>query len=122
MTSVNQWLYGNADRLRTLDPADDGLSDLEPLRDIVGDARVVSIGESTHRVHEFYQLRHRMIRFLVRELGFTAHVMESGFPEGFAVDNFVVNEVGDLDSLLYKGLTYHMGKCEEMREQLLWMR
>ncbi|GAB3399512.1 erythromycin esterase family protein [Flindersiella endophytica] len=122
MTSVGEWLCGNAHRLRTLDPADDDFSDLEPLRDIVGDARVVSIGESTHRVHEFYQLRHRMIRFLVRELGFTAHVMESGFPEGLAVDNYVVNGVGDLDSLLYKGLTYHMGKCEEMREQLLWMR
>jgi erythromycin esterase len=79
-TTVTEWLRGNARRLRTLDPSDDDFSDLEPLRDIVGDARAVSIGESTHRMHEFYQLRHRMIRFLVRELGFTAHIMESGFP------------------------------------------
>jgi erythromycin esterase len=122
MTSMSEWLHSNAKRLRTLDPADDDFSDLEPLRDIIGNARVVSIGESTHRVHEFYQLRHRMIRFLVSELGFTAHVMESGFPEGLAVDNFVVHGVGDLDSLLYKGITYHMGKCDEMRDQLRWMR
>jgi erythromycin esterase len=108
--------------LRTLDPDDEDFSDLEPLREIVGDARVVAIGESTHRVHEFYQLRHRVTRFLVRELGFTAMVLESGFPEGLAVDDWVCGGPGDLEALLNEGITYRFGRCEEMRGQLEWMR
>ena len=109
-------------RLRTLDPDDEDFSDLEPLREIVGDARVVAVGESTHRIHEFYQLRHRVTRFLVRELGFTGMVMESGFPEGLAVNDWVRGGPGDLDTLLHDGITYRFGRCDEMRGQLEWLR
>lgn len=116
---IAQWLRDNAHTLHT-DPHD--VSDLEPLRDIVGDARVVAIGESTHRVHELYQIRHRLTRFLVTELGFTAFVMESGFPEGLRVNDWVRGGPGDLDELLHHGITYHMGKCAEMRDHLTWMR
>ncbi|VVJ20512.1 Uncharacterised protein [Amycolatopsis camponoti] len=118
---ITGWLRENMVRLRTLEP-DSGYDELEPLRDIVGDARVVAVGESTHRVHEFYQLRHLVTRFLVDELGFTGFAMESGFPEGWAVHDWVLGGDGDLDELLRTGITYHMGKCAEMRDQLVWLR
>jgi erythromycin esterase len=120
--TISSWLRDNAAVLRTLDPADEDMSDLEPLREVVGDARVVAIGESTHRVHEFYHVRHRLTRFLVAELGFTAFVMESGFPEGLAVDAWVRGGPGSTGDLLRHGLTYHMGRCAEMGDQLAWMR
>jgi erythromycin esterase len=119
---ITQWLRENAHTLRTLDPADDDFSDLAPLRDIVGDARVVAIGESTHRIHEFYQLRHRLTRFLVSELGFTAFVMESGFPEGLRVNDWILGGPGDPAELLHSGVTYHMGKCAELRDHLEWLQ
>ena len=119
---IGPWLRSNAHRLRTLDPADDDFDDLEPLRDIVGDARVVAIGESTHRLHECYQVRHRLTRFLATRLGFTAFVMESGFPEGLAVNDWIHGGPGDLDTLARTGITYHMGRCAELRDQLRWMR
>jgi len=119
---VGAWLRANAALLRTIDPDDDDVSDLEPLRDIVGDARVVAIGESTHRIHEFYQIRHRVTRFLVAELGFTAFAMESGFPEGLAVNEWITGGGGDLAELLRHGITYNMGRCAEMRDQLAWLR
>lgn len=127
-TDISEWLRSNVHRLRTIDPdsvdhADHAdRAELEPLRDIVGDARVVAVGESTHRVHEFYQLRHLVTRFLVQELGFTGFVMESGFAEGWAVNDWVLGGDGDLDHLLRTGITYHMGRCAEMRDQLRWMR
>ncbi|WP_163506219.1 erythromycin esterase family protein [Fodinicola acaciae] len=116
---ISEWLKANVDRLHSLDT---GYDQLEPLRDIVGDARVVGVGEPTHRVHEFYQIRHLVTRFLVEKLGFTALVMESGFPEGWLVNDWVLGGDGDLDQLLRDGITYHMGKCAEMRDQLGWMR
>src|SRR4051812_132680 len=119
---VGAWLRANAALLRTIDPDDDDFSDLEPLRGIVGDARAVAIGEGGHRIHEFYQIRHRLTRFLLAELGFTAFVMESGFPEGLAVNEWITEGRGDLEDLLRRGITYNMGRCAEMRGQLEWLR
>lgn len=108
--------------LRTLDPADPDVSDLAAVRDLVGDARVVCLGESAHGVSEYYQLKDRLMRFLVSELGFSAFVMESGFPEGLAVNDWVLGGAGDLAQIAATGITYGFGECAEMRAQLHWMR
>jgi erythromycin esterase len=78
------WVHEHTSILATLDPRAP-LDDLEPLRDIVGDARVVAVGESAHFVSEFAQARARILRFLAERRGFTVVAVESGFSEGFAV-------------------------------------
>ncbi|MGC0370599.1 erythromycin esterase family protein [Microbacterium sp. SLBN-111] len=119
---VTSWLDAHAHDLRGTDP-DGPDDDLEPLLDIVGDARIVAIGESMHRVHEFLDLRHRIFRFLARRAGFTALVIESGFPEGLAVDDWVRNGgTTRLRPLLDRGITYRFGSCQEMLDQVTWMR
>jgi erythromycin esterase-like protein len=119
---LTDWLRANAARLTTLDPDCDDDADLEPLLPIVGDARVVALGESMHRIHEFYLIRHRIFRFLVRRAGFTALVLESGFPEGWAVDSWIRRGGPGLRPVLNGGVTYHFGKCQEMLDQVAWMR
>ncbi len=59
---------------------------LDAVRDLVGDARVVALGEGAHNITEFHEFRDRLFRLLVRDLGFSALVTESGFAEGLAVD------------------------------------
>ena len=51
--------------------------DLEPLRSIIGDARVVAIGEGYHTSAGFYLMKDRVFRFLVEEMGFRAFAIES---------------------------------------------
>lgn len=119
---LDAWLHTHAHLLRTLDPDDPDDSDLEPLLDIIGDARVVAIGESMHRMHEFLQLRHRVFRFLTRRAGFTALVMESGLPEGTLVDGWIRTGDGRLREVLRNGISYRFGACQEMLDQLTWMR
>ncbi|AZQ69934.1 erythromycin esterase family protein [Streptomyces luteoverticillatus] len=100
---LTEWVTRHASRLAGLGPgADPGapLDDLEPLRELVGDARVVALGENSHQIREFGLLRHRVLRFLVEELGFTAYAMEYGAAEGRAVDAWVQGGPGDIDDLL----------------------
>ncbi|MDQ7904419.1 erythromycin esterase family protein [Phytohabitans sp. ZYX-F-186] len=87
------WLRDNVVHLDTLDP-DGPLDDLEPLRDVVGAARVVAIGENAHFIREFTQARQRILRFLVERCGFTAFAFEFGFSEGFALDRWVRDGAG----------------------------
>ncbi len=51
--------------------------DLAPLADIIGDASLVGLGESIHTSGGFYEAKHRLLRYLVQELGFRAFGIES---------------------------------------------
>ena len=108
--------------LRTLDPAAEDTSDLEAVRDVVGDARLVCLGESAHAVTEYYLARDRLCRYLVTELGFTVFALESGLADGLAVDAWVRGGDGDLQSLSRTGITYEFGDNDPFRAQLAWMR
>lgn len=107
--------------LQTLDPLA-SLDDLEWLGDAIGDARVVAIGESAHYNRESFQLRHRLLRYLVERHNFSAYLQESGFVEGWLVDHWVRGGEGQLGQVMADGLTSLMGLWAEMRVQLEWMR
>ncbi|PPK67602.1 erythromycin esterase family protein [Actinokineospora auranticolor] len=107
--------------LRTLDPTAP-LDDLDWLDAAIGDARVVAIGESAHYNTESYQLRHRLLRYLVERHGFGAYAMESGFTEGWRADAWVHGAPDRLGGVMGDGMTSLMLLWEPMRAQLEWMR
>ncbi|MFB9903662.1 erythromycin esterase family protein [Allokutzneria oryzae] len=116
-----EYARANAIRLDTIDPAAP-LEDLEPLRALVGDAKIVAIGENNHHVREFYLVRHRILRFLVERCGFDTLGFESGFAEGSAIDDWVRGGEGELTRLAKRNITFTLGEAEEMRALLTWMR
>ncbi|MFC9251927.1 erythromycin esterase family protein [Amycolatopsis thailandensis] len=118
MTTINDL----ARPLVTLDPDAAAGADLDLVREVVGDARVVCIGESAHCGSEFYRLKDRVTRMLVQNLGFTAFVLESGFAEGLAVNEWIHGGPGELEDVARDGITYRFGECPEMHAQLSWMR
>ncbi|MFD1929880.1 erythromycin esterase family protein [Nonomuraea mangrovi] len=107
--------------LRTLDPTGP-LDDLAWLDEAIGDARVVAIGESAHYNREFYELRHRLLRYLVERHGFSAYAMETGFVEGRQADAWIRGGEGRLDQVMANGLTSLMGVWTQMGAHLQWMR
>jgi erythromycin esterase len=98
------------------------LDELESLADIFREARVVAVGESAHWIREYGLTRNQITRFLVERCGFTVFGLESGYSEGLAVDAWVRGGPGNLDDLAREHLTYRMGRCPELRDQLEWMR
>ncbi len=114
MDEIRQIVGGALHRLRTVEPADDDdYADLEPLDQLIGEARVVALGESMHRVHEFLAVRHRLLRYLVERHGFTALAIESGFAEGLGVQRWISGDQGDAAEVARVGMTYHFGSCSE---------
>lgn len=73
------WLSANAARIRSVDPHDDDFFDLEPLKNAIGDSRVVMLGEQTHGDGTTFLAKTRIIQFLHQEMGFDLIAFESGF-------------------------------------------
>jgi len=120
--SASEWLRAAALGFDGGEPDDVPDAQLEPLLAFIGDARVVALGESMHRSHEFLAWRSRLLRFLVERAGFSALVLESGFVEGLSVDHWIRTGEGSLRGVLNEGVTYHFGKCQETLDLVVWMR
>jgi len=58
-TEVVNWMKGQALPLRTAE-AGHGFADLLPLKKIIGSARVVGLGETSHGTREIFQMKHRL--------------------------------------------------------------
>lgn len=59
------------------------------IREAIGDAQIVLIGEATHGTEEFYRIRADLTKCLLEQDGFDACLCESDFPETFQVNRFV---------------------------------
>jgi erythromycin esterase len=63
--------------LRTLDPCDPDDEDLKGLEHILGEARVVNLGEATHGDGAAFLAKTRLVKYLHQRLGFDVLVLES---------------------------------------------
>lgn len=61
----------------------------DPLMDLIGDARVVLLGEASHGTHEFYAERAAITQRLITEKGFTAVAVEADWPHAYRVNCYV---------------------------------
>jgi erythromycin esterase-like protein len=63
--------------------------DYDPLLQLIGDARVVLLGEASHGTHEFYRERAAITRRLIEEKGFVAVAVEADWPDAYRVNRWV---------------------------------
>ena len=118
--AVAEWVRSTAIPLRTVE-AGHGFADLQPLKPVVGNARIVSLGEATHGTREFFQLKHRLLEFLATEMGFTIFSIEANLPEAYRLNDYVLRGVGDPRQLL-RGMYFWTWDTEEVLDMILWMR
>ena len=74
---------------RAARPLTGSADDYDALLDLVGDARVVLLGEASHGTHEFYRERTRITRRLVEEKSFSVVAVEADWPDAYRVNRWV---------------------------------
>ena len=82
------WIKQHAIPIKT-STAESGFDDLQALKQVIGDARIVSLGESTHGSREIFQMKHRLVEYLASELGFTIFSIEANMPEAYRLNKYV---------------------------------
>ncbi|MFT5478718.1 MAG: erythromycin esterase, partial [Planctomycetota bacterium] len=120
LAPVVEWVQQHAVPLKTPE-AGNGFEDMEPLRSIIGKARIVALGEATHGTREFFQLKHRMLEFLVERMDFSVFAIESSFAECVAVNDYVEHGRGDIAAAL-NGQGFWTWDTEEVLALIEWMR
>jgi len=114
------WLKTHVVRIKTV-KAGNGFEDLEPLKKIIGDARIVGLGENTHGSSEVFQMKHRLVEFLASEMGFTIFSIEANMPEAYRINDYVLYGVGDAKKLL-KGMYFWTWNTQEVLNMIEWMK
>jgi erythromycin esterase-like protein len=69
--------------------------DYDPLVALIGDARVMLLGESSHGTHEFYRERARITKRLIAEHGFSAIAIEGDWPDAYRVNRYIRGDGAD---------------------------
>ncbi|MEW6731018.1 MAG: erythromycin esterase family protein [Acidobacteriota bacterium] len=96
-------------------------NDLMSLKKTLENVRVVGLGEATHGTHEFFQLRHRLLEFLVKEMGFTGLAVEASYAATLKINDYVLQGKGDRAKVLAEQKTWILD-TEEIAEIIDWLR
>jgi erythromycin esterase-like protein len=81
--------FANSTIRDAVHPISGAAADYDPLLELVGDARVVLLGEASHGTREFYHERARITRRLVEEKQFSAIAVEADWPDAYRVNRWV---------------------------------
>jgi erythromycin esterase-like protein len=93
--------------------------DLEPLRRIIGRATVVGLGESFHYSGGFYEMKHRLFRYLVEEMGFRAFAIESDWTGAELTAQYVQSCAGTAEESLRRHII--VWQSHELADLARWM-
>lgn len=118
--SVTGWLKTSAIPLKTVEAGDDR-ADLQPLKSILKDVRFVGLGEATHGSREFFQVKHRLLDFLVREMGFRALAIEGSYAALQGINDYVMGRTNDSAKAL-DDQGFWIWNTEEMQAMMDWAR
>ena len=116
----SMWIRSHSLQLIT-PKASSGFDDLRGLKNMIGDARIVALGEATHGTKEFFQIKHRIIEYLASEMGFTLFAIEANMPEAYRINDYVLGGNADPKELL-KGMYFWTWNTQEVLDMIEWMR
>lgn len=120
VNEIVEWLKDHAIEIQTVEPQEDQ-QDLGLLKNVIGTSQVVGLGEATHGNKEFSQMKHRLIKFLVTEMGFDTVAFECPEQQAKKIDDYIKTGDGSEDQIL-EGLGYEVWKTQEVLDLINWLR
>jgi len=117
---IIKWLKKNSIIISTINPQEN-ISDLLPLKEIIGSTTLVGLGEATHGNKEFAQIKDQIFRFLVEEMGFDGIVIEVSEEPAKNIDKYIKTGKGNPKKLLSE-LGYWITRTQEVLDMIEWMK
>ncbi|MEJ1239853.1 erythromycin esterase family protein [Chryseolinea sp. T2] len=84
--------------------------------------KVVGLGEATHGTSEFFQAKHRILKYLAEKHGFKVFAIEADFGESLFINEAVMkSDKSQIESLMKNKMHFWTWKTSEVRDLLYWM-
>jgi erythromycin esterase len=115
--AIISWINNNAHPLNSV-AATSGFEDLQWLKPVLQNVNYVGLGDATFGTREFFQIKHRMLEFLVKEMGFTFFVIQSSYSACKNINDYVLYGKGTARAAL-ASLWWN---TEEMLEVIEWIQ
>lgn len=106
--------------LRSTDPSLP-VSDLAFLGNL-NNAKIVGMGEATHGTQEFFQMKHRIFKYLVEQQGFRYLAFEYDLGGCMALDEMLQSGQGDIKAWMAQQMYFWTWRTTEVLELFLWMQ
>ena len=117
------WLARHTTTIETIDVSDEpdhGYTDLASFAALVGDARVVALGEDTHGTSEFFRAKHRLTRFMVERMGARIFAVEANQLAVRRINDYVLGAPAEVRDVMRA--MFRVWNTEELLEMIEWMR
>ncbi|MBL1409029.1 erythromycin esterase family protein [Sphingobacterium faecale] len=106
--------------LRTYEPDGGDTKDLKVLDRLVGNSKVVALGEVTHGSSEIFKMKNRIVQYLARNKDFDIFSIEANMPESYKLNDYIVKGEGDPRKLI-AGMYFWTWNTEEVLNMVEWM-
>ncbi|MDZ5473836.1 erythromycin esterase family protein [Bacillus sp. 31A1R] len=103
----------------------EGIKDLDPIIDAIGDAQYVLLGEASHGTSEFYTVRSEITKRLIKEKGFQFIGVEGDWPSCFKVNSYIkgYEEISPEEALsAFNRWPTWMWANEEIMDLIIWLK
>jgi len=117
---VIRWLDQEAYPL-VLSADDCDVADWRAFQSVFEGVQVLGMGEATHGTREIFQLRLRLLKFLVQELGFDTLAIEGSESATRVLNDYIMSDYGDHNAVV-SGLGALMWDVEEFLHTVDWLR
>lgn len=107
--------------LETVEPAD-STDDLAPLAETLADKTIIGLGEATHGTKEFFQAKHRLLRFLVTELDVRVFAWEDSFGTTRQLNEYIHTGDGNPRHILNSVWFLEPWETESVVAMVEWLR
>jgi len=115
-----EWVKNNARPIASVDPAkfEDELAFMDA---VIGNKKLVLLGEGTHGTKEIFQIKDKIARYLIQNKRFSKLGIEYDLIKGYRVNEYIHEQNDDL----YGALNEQRGwvwNTEEIADMIKWLR
>ena len=88
----------------------------------LGNAKIVGMGEATHGTQEFFQMKHRIFKYLVEKQGFRYLAFEYDLGGCMALNELIQSGQGDIKAWMSQQMYFWTWRTTEVLQLFLWMQ